>query len=135
MDTYDLVRNYRKQLKLSQSEFSKRYSIPLSTLRKWEQKESKPSKYFIELISKEMNDKNIFVIEGKDTVYKYDTVNSIVYNNMGVGINIDYDIRKINKNNVLIVLEDLFNDYYKMMDKFNIQCSIDKKGNNTRRRL
>ena len=37
------ISEYRKKLHLSQPAFAKKFDIPLSTLRKWEQKKSVPS--------------------------------------------------------------------------------------------
>lgn len=135
MDIYELVREFRKKQHLSQSEFSKKYNVPLSTLRKWEQKESKPSKYFIELINRELNNRDLITISDDKDAYTFDANNMIVYNNMGIGIKVPYDISKVNRNNALIILNELFEDYYKIIDKYNAQCLFDKKGNSKWRKL
>ena len=87
MDTNDLVREYRKKLKLSQSEFAKRFNVPISTLRKWEQKEVKPSKYFIEMIKKETSNNDLITIEDDDEVFIYNIETMIVTDSKGTNVN------------------------------------------------
>lgn len=128
MDTSEYIVNYRKNKKLSQSQFSKLFNIPISTLRKWEQKESNPSKYFIQMLLNEDKEGKQFVsFENEEVKYLYDFHNSIVYDKLNTGIKINYDIRKISKDNIIQMLDQLFNDYYKLVDKFEIQCSIDEE--------
>lgn len=45
----DFIREYRKSLGMTQEEFSKRFEIPLSTLRSWEQKRAATPRYLIKL--------------------------------------------------------------------------------------
>lgn len=128
MDTYTYLVNYRKEKKLSQDQFSKIYQIPVSTLRKWEQKESKPSKYFIRmLMNEDKNTKQCIKFSNGKERYIYDYINNIIYDKLNTGIKLHYDVRKISKDRVFIMLEQLFRDYYTMIGKFDIQCVIDKE--------
>ena len=50
------IKELRKSTGLSQREFSSMYSIPLSTLRKWEQGESSPAPYVLTLLARTLPD-------------------------------------------------------------------------------
>lgn len=129
MDTSNFVKEFRKKTKLSQSDFAKRFNVPLSTLRKWEQKETNPSKYFVELLLNLDSNKDFYTISNNKYYYQYDKRNMIVYNNKGIGLKIDFDITKSNKDNLIIMLNGLFDDYKKIVNKFNTLCKIDAEGN------
>lgn len=129
MDTSNFVKEFRKKTKLSQSDFAKRFNVPLSTLRKWEQKETNPSKYFVELLLNLDSNKDLCTISNNKYYYQYDKRNMIVYNNKGIGLKIDFDITKSNKDNLIIMLNGLFDDYKKIVNKFNTLCKIDAEGN------
>ena len=45
------IREIRDFTGLSQTQFAKKFSIPVSTLRKWEQRDSTPASYFVKLLS------------------------------------------------------------------------------------
>lgn len=49
------IKQTRKKTKLSQSEFSEKFGIPVRTLQKWEQKESDPLPYLLSLIQNEIS--------------------------------------------------------------------------------
>ena len=135
MDTNDLIRDYRKKLKLSQSEFSKRFNVPISTLRKWEQKEVKPSRYFIEMIKKETSNNNLIRIEGDDEVFVYNPETMIVTDSKRTNIKLPYDISTLRKDNLAIILSELYEDHYKSMKRFISLCELNKKGTGKWRRL
>ena len=44
------IKDIRKLSKLSQPQFAKKYGIPLSTLRKWEQGQRKCPQYVLDLL-------------------------------------------------------------------------------------
>lgn len=44
------IKDIRKLTKLSQTQFSKKYNIPLPTLRHWEQGQRECPKYVLELL-------------------------------------------------------------------------------------
>ena len=135
MDSSDYLVKYRKERKLSQRQFAKAYNVPLSTLRKWEQKESTPSKFFIEMIKKDEEDNPLIKITNENTTYMFDKNRMVVYDNLQTGIKVNYDITSINKDNLFIILGQLFEDYYKMIERFKAQCKLDRKGNTKWREL
>ena len=46
------IREMRDSVGLSQQQFANQFGIPVSTLRKWEQGESRPPEYVINLLAK-----------------------------------------------------------------------------------
>lgn len=48
------IKELRKELKMTQKEFAERFNIPLRTIQKWEQHDSEPASYLIELIKVEV---------------------------------------------------------------------------------
>ena len=48
------IKELRTRASLSQTQFAKRFFIPLSTLRKWEQGARRPPDYVIALIAKDL---------------------------------------------------------------------------------
>lgn len=53
----------RKQIKLSQSQFAKKYGIPVRTLQKWEQGAAEPAAYLISLIQVEIEEDEYIKVE------------------------------------------------------------------------
>lgn len=130
------IKELRKSTNKTQREFATTYNIPLSTLKKWEQDESKPAPYFLSLLSSTI-DKGLNLIEISDMehYYYFDPLTYTVYNKKGDSINIGYDILKVNRNNLLIFLEDIFNDYQRLKNEFIIRCTADRKENIEWRRV
>ena len=126
----NIVKQLRKSTNKSQREFASTYNIPLSTLKKWEQNESKPAPYVLSLLSSSIDNEKI-LIEISDAEYSfyYDPVKKVIYNKKGDSIKIDYDILKIKKNNLLIYLEDIFDEYNHMKNEFILRCNFDKREN------
>ena len=135
MDSNDYIVKYRKDRKLSQKSFAELYDVPLSTLRKWEQKESTPSKFFIEMLKKNEEDNHLIKIENDNKVYFFDLNKMIIYDNLNNGIRVNRDITKLNRNNLFIMLNQLYEDYYKAIERFEILCTLDEKGNSKWREL
>lgn len=52
------IKELRNKTKLSQTQFAKRFNIPVATLRDWEQGRRKPPDYVIEMINKILNLEN-----------------------------------------------------------------------------
>lgn len=57
------LKSLRKQFNLSQSEFAKKYGIPLRTLQKWEQQVNDPLPYLMSLIQKDIDREQYINIE------------------------------------------------------------------------
>ena len=132
----NIVKKLRKSTNKSQREFASTYDIPLSTLKKWEQNESKPAPYVLSLLSSSIDrDKTLIEIADVEHSFYYDPIKKMVYNKKGDSINIDYDILKIKKCNLLIYLEDIFDEYYHMKNEFILRCNFDRKENVEWRRI
>lgn len=132
----NIVKKLRKSTNKSQREFASTYDIPLSTLKKWEQNESKPAPYVLSLLSSSIDrDKTLIEIADVEHSFYYDPLNKTVYNKNGDSINIDYDILKIKKCNLLIYLEDIFDEYYHIKNEFILKCNFDRKENVEWRRI
>ncbi len=48
------IKNLRAQTKLSQSKFAAKFNIPIRTVQAWEQGQSTPPKYVVEMITRLM---------------------------------------------------------------------------------
>lgn len=128
MDSSDYIVEYRKNRNLSQQKFADLYNVPVSTLRKWEQKESKPSRYFVDMLKNNEKDNHLITLKNDNKTYMFDSKKKIVYNNSGTGIMVNYDITTINKNNLFIILDQLFEDYTMMIGRFATMCILESKG-------
>lgn len=125
-----MIRELRNATGLTQKEFAKMYSIPLSTLRKWEQGEASPAPYVLDLLAKTLPSTEISLrtIEGTDgVVYYYDIYKRTVADMQGNIIMVQEDLREIKEQNLVIYLQDLFEGFYEIQEKFNRDCRFDKE--------
>lgn len=67
-----VIRELRDSTGLTQKEFANMYGIPLSTLRKWEQGESSPAPYVLNLLARTLP-------SIQDTLWKINGSNGIIY--------------------------------------------------------
>lgn len=126
----NIMKKLRKSTNKSQSEFASTYNIPLSTLKKWEQNESKPAPYVLSLLTSAIDkEKTLVEISNIEHTYYFDPITKTVYNKNGDSIKLGYDILKVKKNNLLIFLEDIFNEYQYIKKEFIIRCTADRKEN------
>ena len=105
------------------------FSIPLSTLQKWEQGESSPSPYVVSLIANQLpiNTDSLYRIEdNKGKIYYYNREAGFLIDSIGTKIKIGEDLEDVNKNNLSLYVSDLFESYYEIVDKFNRDCKLDK---------
>lgn len=123
------IKLLREKTKMTQRQFANTFNIPLSTLRKWEQGESNPAPYLVKLISRliNINNSDLQLIKSNTRDYYYDSINNIVYDSYSNGVKIKYDLNKINKHNICIYLDKLFDKYYIIQDSFNKDCEYDLK--------
>jgi transcriptional regulator with XRE-family HTH domain len=115
---------------MTQKEFASRYGIPISTLRKWEQGESSPAPYVAALLARTLPDtesslKRIKTRGGK--TYYYNPVKKEVSDVKGNRITIQEDLVGVKEQNLALYLEDLFEGFYRLQDKFNRDCRYDKE--------
>ena len=123
------IKELRSLTGMTQREFALRYQIPVSTLRKWEQGDASPAKYIIALLSGAIPGTNVNMrkIEGETgQIYYYDRIRQMVYDEEGNGIAVAEDLNEVKAVNLIIYLEDLFESFYEIRDKFNRDCRLDK---------
>lgn len=126
----NIVKELRAKTKKSQREFANTYKIPLSTLKKWEQNESKPAPYFLYLLSNDIDNKNHLIeITDMEHSYYYDDINGKIYNKEGDCIKIECDVLKANKNNLMLYLSELNEQITYIKNDFNLKCTLDRKEN------
>ena len=67
------IKRIRKATNKSQREFASTYNIPLSTLKKWEQGESKPAPYVLSLLTTATDvEKTLIEISDVEHTFYYD---------------------------------------------------------------
>ena len=124
------IRELRASTGLTQKAFSDKYGIPLSTLRKWEQGESSPAPYVVQLLARSLpgTSSGYQTISGKDgTLYYYDKKQSCVLDVYGNRIFIQENLDGVKEQNLPIYLQDLFERFYEIQDRFNQDCRYDKE--------
>ena len=124
------IKELRDSTGMTQKEFASRYGIPISTLRKWEQGESSPAPYVAALLARTLPDtesslKRIKTQGGK--TYYYSPVKKEVSDVKGNHITIQEDLEGVKEQNLALYLEDLFEGFYRLQDKFNRDCRYDKE--------
>lgn len=126
------IKELREMTGLSQSEFASKYKIQKRTLQNWEQGISKAPEYFINLLSKDIlktNDiEKTYSIIGKKGKYIYNDCKEYLIDDKGNDINIKIsDFDKINKHNLGLYCDFLFEDYKNSIEDFINQCKGDIK--------
>ena len=124
------IKELRDSTGMTQKEFASRYGIPISTLRKWEQGESSPAPYVAALLARTLPDtesslKRIKTRSGK--TYYYNPVKKEVSDVKGNRITIQEELEGVKEQNLALYLEDLFEGFYRLQDKFNRDCRYDKE--------
>ena len=126
------IRELRDKTGLTQKAFSELYGIPVSTLRKWEQGESSPPEYVLRLLAGSMPAENQVTqkLQGENgSVFYYNPVKRSVSDRLGNEIRIREDLQDVKKKNLILYLEDLFEEFYTIQEKFNRDCYYDKREN------
>ena len=124
------IRELRDMTGLSQKDFSLKYNIPLSTLRKWEQGVSSPPGYVIDMIASaipECDRSNVLIRGEGDEVYYYNPDRRTVSDRLGNEISISEDIDGVKEQNLKLYLKELFDAFYEIQERFNRDCMYDKK--------
>ena len=126
---YD-IRELRESTGMTQKAFAEMYGIPLSTLRKWEQGEASPAPYVVNLLARTLPDTDSALqkLTGRDGVsYYYDKNRKLVSDIRGNKIFIQEDLDGVKGQNLILYLEDLFEHFYEIQEKFNRDCKYDKE--------
>lgn len=124
------IRELREATGLTQKAFAEMYGIPVSTLRKWEQGESSPAPYVINLLARTLPGTEPFLEQVKDrdgNVYYYDTKLGYVSDSRGNKIFVQEDMEGVKESNLALYLHDLFNSFYEIQGRFNRDCKYDKE--------
>lgn len=123
------IRELRDLSGMTQKQFSEWFHIPISTLRKWEQGDASPAPYLVELIARTLPatfDSMEKIIGRRQDVYFYDKNKNMVYDQKGNGIIIQESLDGVKRENLRLYLDDLFEDFYEIQEKFNQDCLYDK---------
>lgn len=124
------IKELRDSTGMTQKEFASRYGIPISTLRKWEQGESSPAPYVATLLARTLPDteSSLERIKTRDgNTYYYNPVKKEVSDVKGNRITIQEDLEGVKEQNLALYLEDLFEGFYRLQDKFDRDCRYDKE--------
>lgn len=124
------IKELRESTGMTQKAFAELYGIPLSTLRKWEQREASPAPYVVSLLARTLPgfDLTYQKIEGKNGIfYYYDEKQKLVSDMLGNKIYIREDLTGVKKQNLSLYLEELFHDFYEIQERFNRDCKYDKQ--------
>ena len=124
------IRELRKSTQLTQKEFAKKYNIPLSTLRKWEQGETCPSYYLVKLIEQSLpvsNNELKKIVSRSNKIFYIDVTHKRVSDSLGNWISFNEDYEDIIESNAGIYLEKLFNGFYELVHDFDKDLYFDKK--------
>lgn len=127
---YCAIKELRESTGMTQKGFAEMYGIPVSTLRKWEQREASPAPYIINLIARTLPsvDSSLQKITGSDgIIYYYDNNQKMVSDMQGNKIYVQEDLEGVKKQNLALYLRDLFESFYEIRDRFNRDCKYDKE--------
>ena len=124
------IKEIRWVTRLSQKAFAELYGIPISTLRNWEQGSNTLAPYVLGLISRTLPCMNSTLeeIQGKNRrSYFYDKNQNCVLDIKGNRIYIKEKLENIKTQNLRLYLDDLFDDFYEIQEKFNRDCKYDQE--------
>ena len=125
-----IIKDLRRKAGMTQKEFAGMFSIPISTLRKWEQGESAPPAYVTKLIAGSLpsSDDSLQKISGRDgKTYYYDEERSRLTDPAGNTIRISEDLTGVKEKNLGLYVSDLFNGLYEIQGRFDRDCRYDKE--------
>lgn len=125
-----MIRELRDITGMTQKEFSNMYGIPLSTLRKWEQGDSSPASYVLNLIARTLPSVkgSLRKIEGQNgMIFYYDENKKTVSDVKGNEIIIQENLEGVKPQNLSLYLQELFEGFYDIQEKFNRDCKFDKE--------
>ena len=123
------IKELRESTGLSQNEFAKAFNIPVSTLRKWEQNESTPPVYVVDLIKRTLPfdiERYSCYLGSNGDKYYLDIENKRVSDSLGNWITFHEDISGVIEDNIGIYIENLFQKYYEAVTNFDNELKFDK---------
>lgn len=125
-----MIRELRELTGMTQKSFADMYGIPLSTLRKWEQGESSPAPYVLNLLARTLpgtNESLQHISDNDGHLYYYDSLKKTVADEIGNTIIIQEELAGVKTQNLAIYLQELFEGFYEIQNKFNADCKYDKE--------
>lgn len=125
-----LIKELRENTGLTQKAFADLYDIPVSTLRKWEQGEASPAEYVLNLIARTLPSTNLSLrkiksVDGK--VFYYDEVKKVVSDACGNTVHIQVELDGVKEQNLALYLQELFEEFESIRERFCRDCEFDKK--------
>lgn len=104
------IKELRDRTNLSQNGFAKKYGIPVSTLRKWEQGDTTPAPYIVSMLAKQIkgDNENLQKIECKDgSIFYYDPISSVLSDVYGNNIIIKEQLDGVKSQNLPLYVKVL----------------------------
>lgn len=124
------IKEIRTTTGLTQKAFAELFDIPIGTLRRWEYGESTPAPYILKLIKRQLPIENYNMKQIKDdkgNIYYYCKDAGYLIDNKGTKISVHEDLEGVKEQNLVFYVQDLFEDYYAIVDKFEQDCRFDMK--------
>lgn len=123
------IKELRENTGLTQKAFSAKYGIPLGTLRRWEQGESRPAPYILGMLSMLLPSPERYseIIQTPDgDKYYYDKSTNSITDSYGNTISIETSIEGVKRENLPLYVKDMFDTFYEIRAKFEKDCEYDK---------
>ena len=124
------VKEIRQSTGLSQKAFADMFGIPVSTLRNWEQGINSPAPYVMNLLARSLPCMNptLKKINGKGSrTYYFDERQKCILDIKGNKIYINEELEGVKEPNLALYLDDLFDSFYEITEKFERDCKFDKE--------
>ena len=125
-----IIRELRESTGLTQKAFAELFGIPVSTLRKWEQGEASPPTYLVNMMARLIpaKRKGLQIIASRHgSKYYYDEAQKMLMDSKGNSIYIQESLTGVKSENLPLYVEDLFESFYEIQEKFNRDCRFDKQ--------
>lgn len=125
-----MIKELREITGLTQKAFAAMYEIPISTLRKWEQGEASPAPYVLNLIARTLPGTDAALKRFRadnGCIYYYNIQKKTISDARGNTINVQEELIGVNEQNLAIYLQELFESFYEIQEKFNRDCRYDKE--------
>ncbi|WP_026495573.1 MULTISPECIES: helix-turn-helix domain-containing protein [unclassified Butyrivibrio] len=123
------IKELRENTGLTQKAFAAKFGIPVSTLRKWEQGESRPAPYIMNMISMllPMPEKYSEIIQtASGDRYFYDKSANSISDSLGNTIQIGVSLEGVKRENLRLYVKDMFDSFYDVRGRFEQDCEYDK---------
>ena len=123
------IKELRENTGLTQKAFASKYGIPLGTLRRWEQGESRPAPYILGMLSMLLPtpEKYSEIIQAPNgDKFFYDKNSSSITDLLGNKIQIGTSLNGVKRENLPLYVKDMFDSFYEIRSRFEKDCEYDK---------